>query len=231
MVIEFFGLPGAGKSTHARRLLRSLEPRGGMVLDRDGALRECLQKKDYGKFRNLFKRLPDGLRETVLGMPTALPEFHRFAMAHPALFHLVFEILAREGLPAHAREGVLYAFLLQAVQHQLFEEWLHPGRRLVVEEGFVQRGFTLLGYLPDRLRGVNDVNRYVSGIPRPDIAIWIDVDAETAMRRLSLRPDLPVLLQDHRPEERLRQLSAGRAVLAELSAALEKAENQGRSRS
>lgn len=206
--IELCGLPGSGKSALQAPFISELRRiTGRPVLDREAMVDRCLRRRDDGLIKNALKKFPGLVWKRFLGLEYALPEFHLFVSANPALMAQIFQSLVRPDFSDHSRQCVLYAVFRTIVEHSLATSFLKD-EILVADEGFVHRIFTVFGYLrfgvsDDELRSCAD------SIPLPDSLIHIEASPEICERRLSLRPAYPLLLSELTTEERIEQLRLG----------------------
>lgn len=215
------GLPGSGKTSLCRGLSKRLR-KIKSIYTTEKAIDICIKRKKSGCLKSIFKRFPRVLREPVIGVSTALHEYHLFASEHIGLCHQVFEVLDRENCKMEKCSLVTYAFIHQAIQYQLLKQHIHSSECVLVEEGFGQRGFTLFGYLSKKDKIEGDEERYVSNIPLPDILIWVKVDSFNAMRRLFKRNEIPLLLRNMTQKEILSKFEQGIESLKNISELMNK---------
>jgi hypothetical protein len=219
--IEFMGLPSAGKTSLCRGVARLFKG-NNFVFTTDQALNLSIKRRNSGRLKNLFKRLPEPLREPIIGTTMALPEFHIFMSEHIGLWHQVLEVLEREDCSIEKCRLITYSFLQQGVQYQLLKQYMHQSEYVLIEEGFGQRGFTLFSYLSKKDQMTADEERYVANIPLPDMLIWIMIDADNAVYRISKRAEPPVLLKGMTDDVMNSQLSWGGKVLEKIADFIER---------
>lgn len=197
--VDVIGLPAAGKSTLSAKLYDGLHSRGAHVLSRMQAESLCLRRRDVGLLKSVFKYLPPFLRDPVIGIQHALGEWHAFATRHVPLLSLVYEVLGREGVSPSFRDCLIYGFMQHGIQHELFRQYLMPDECVLWDEGFVHRGFTLLGYLPPDMVSDDDIERYITAMPSPSFVVWAYSELDVIMRRLEARVrvgiERPILLE------------------------------------
>lgn len=221
-VIEFMGLPGAGKSTLARAWLREPRRTGALLLANEEAVIRCLRRRDDGLIRNLLKRFPHFVWEPVAGSRNALSELHAFSCAHPDLFALVFELVRAESVPRPVRQCILFAWYRHASERQLLEDRLRPGEAALVEEGLAMALLSLLDCLPSEATGTGEIDRFIRWMPAPSALVWIDTPPPECAARLRRRPEMPLPWQDCSDRELLDRLSRGRRGLEHAFAACER---------
>lgn len=206
--IELCGLPGSGKSAFQAPVISELRRiTGRPVLDRKAMVNRCLRRRDDGLIKNALKKFPGFLWKRFLGLEYALPEFHLFVSANPALMTQIFQCLARPDVSNQARQYMLYAVFRTIVEHSLAASFLKD-EILVADEGFVHRIFTIFGYVRSGIRE-DEILLFADSIPLPDALIHIEASPEICERRLSLRPAYPLLLSELTREERIEQLRLG----------------------
>ncbi|MDY0042350.1 MAG: AAA family ATPase [Desulforhabdus sp.] len=220
--IEFMGLPGAGKTTLASVLLRTLRAKGMPVLSQAEAINLCIRRRDDGILINALKHLPKAWWEPCAGIQKALPEMHRFSYRHVSLLHLISSTIERNSLPENWSESFLYTFFRQFAEHQLAEDYLQKQEVRVVEEGFLHRGFTLFGYLAAASASDELLKRYVDSIPLPSAVIFIDVSPEECWGRLQKRVEPPVPLKAREKGDAIGQLAVGHSCLQRIAALSER---------
>ncbi|MCX6995980.1 MAG: AAA family ATPase [Kiritimatiellaeota bacterium] len=212
-IIEFMGLPGAGKSTLARVLLAELRQRGLSMRSNEEAVIHCVRRRDDGILMNVIKRLPFGVWEPIAGSRYALLEFQLFSSAHTPLLGLVFEILNRDPVPPALQQCILYALYLHYAERQLLETHLGEGESVVVEEGVAMGLLALLGSLPPGKPCEEDIERYARDMPASFGVVWVDADPAICAARLRRRPQLPLPWAACSDEALLAHLEYGRHIL------------------
>lgn len=215
--IEFCGIPGAGKTTLCNATLRLLKHQGCNILGRDEMVARAIRARDYGMIGNLVAAAFPRWRLEFLGVPHALPDWHRFVASHADFSALLHTWLAAPRTDANWRSDVYYSLLTTAFELQLAEE--SPAPQLL-DEGFAQRFFSLCGY-----RGLGqpeDPHRYAATMPRPTAVVWVSTPPSLCLDRIRKRPHLPVLLANESPATQAVRLAEGSAMLDGLATALEK---------
>jgi hypothetical protein len=202
--VEFLGLPGAGKSTLCREILAVLGT-DDKVFSCEQALDFCLRKRSKaGLPGKIVKTFPASFWKPLVGFDASIPEFHQFAVAHPALLQQVFSILTDPEIKQDWQSCILYVFVQLAVANVLFKNELPEDFRVFIEEGFVQGALTAFGYLPDTSDSkVLEISRYLEHCPLPDLVIYIDTPADVCLARLQNRSELPLILSGTEPLRRL----------------------------
>lgn len=213
MIVEFMGLPGAGKSTLAAMLLREMRRRERGWMSGSKAQIRCLRRRNDGLALSVAKRLPYGLWEPWAGLRRALGEVHEFSSDHPGWMRIVFETVESCDAPLSWRRCVLFALLMRVAERQLFNHHLSSVETAVVEEGLAHGAFTLFNIcVQDKPQNASPAS-YADSMPAPNTVVWVDASPETCAARLKQRPELPLLWQGYEPDDVLKRLYVGRDVL------------------
>ena len=205
--IELCGIPGAGKSTLATVARRTMKD----FLGREELVLEGLRRRDFGWIANALARLIPGWRRNFLGLPHGLNDWHRLVVGHPAFAFRLHAWLADVRTDEAWRACVFYALLATAFEFQLTREALRPA---LLDEGWVQRFFTLRGYRG--LGRTGDAALYAETMPRPAGVVWVSTPPATCAERLLRRYALPELLQGESDSALVPRLTEGQALLGEL---------------
>jgi thymidylate kinase len=219
--IEFMGLPGAGKSTLYKIFLDELHSTIPNVFAKDDAVQLGIKTRDDGLIRNLAKKFPAQLWEPLCGMRNALPELHLFSSDHPELLELIFSVLAREKMSPAARQCIVYTFFQLFAEHQLISRTFSDEAFVAAEEGFVQSGSMLLGYLPSEKIPIEDIMKFVQLMPSLHALVWVDTHPVYCLSRLKRRPELPIVLQKKDDQEVMRFMTQARSCFDFLFRGLE----------
>jgi hypothetical protein len=216
-LIEFAGIPGAGKTTLCPAILAELRMVGA-ALSHDEAVKACLRKRDRGGIPGrLVQALPEAFWMPLLGVESSWSELHKFSINHCGLIRLIFEMLEKSVTNPEWRECILYVFYLLGTEHELFNRWL-PLEPVVVEEGFIQGILSAVGYLPipdnKQIPG-NAIGRYLECSPLPESVIWVDTPPHVSLERLLARPELPLVLKPGDSSAKLQRLEYLQACLQE----------------
>lgn len=215
--VEFCGVPASGKSRLSSGLVTLLNKRGHKVFDRKTAVDIGLRKRNFGLIGGFVGACIPGWRRDFLGIPHSLNDWHHFTINYPHFVALIHDWLANSNADSIWRSCVFYSLLTSAFEFRVCNSLRYP---IVFDEGFVQRFYTLKGYCG--LGRVEDVARYVSVMPLPNILVSVGTDPEICLIRLKRRAELPLLLQ-HEPETLLiSRIKEGTELIAELSVELER---------
>jgi thymidylate kinase len=221
MHIEFYGLPGSGKTTLCEVFVAACRRLALNALDRQAAVRRCLRRRNDGLFKNALKRLPPFVWERFMGSDFALPELQAFAGANVGLVAHVCRALSARDMPTRNRQVILGAFFKNFAESELAMRHLGPEETFVMDEGNTHRAITLYGYVPDATPA-SEIQAYADLIPRPDVVFWMDADPGACEDRMATRGKKPYTrpfeLDALAPSERMRRLEQCRhcaAVMAE----------------
>lgn len=193
VVVEFVGLPGAGKSTLAARLLEELKAQGY-----DCAGRELLQAKDGGWLAGRSDRLRFWLRHLGLVRSTALAVLAVGAGGTEALRHA-----ARLG-----RWG------------SGFERLTNSGHQIIfLDQGVVQQAWSsLFRAASGRSRLLQLLDLILRDAPPRLAFVYCDVPLDVALQRIAARPEGRSTFDDLDQVEARRLLASHGTDLRELFA-------------
>lgn len=186
VVIEFAGTPGSGKTTvarHAADLLRAMgrTPATPVQLARDLAAR--------GLVGRLAAAAPDRLRRRLLWAVYLVESTVAgvwSVLRRPALAATLLAQRRRPATSMTRRRGVVRWFLRHAGTERLFRRRAIEGEVLLADEGYLHRAVQL--FASETERGVKDqLQRYVSAIPVPDLVVVVDTPVELCLERIEGR--------------------------------------------
>jgi hypothetical protein len=197
VIVEFVGLPGAGKSTICTALRKSLSEQGLPVwtrqdywsFGREGKGVLCNALRYFGLMKTVAMNVPLILQSTLSWRKTL------------SVFSLGYKLF------------VLKCFLMTVHEREVLRRLQHSGVALV-DEGALQRAYTIFfhfGALPDTPK----LATYVSRIWPPDILVYLKISAASALARLQSR-ELPVRMQQMSAEQKAVMLKDGEKFLERL---------------
>ncbi len=215
--IEFLGMPGVGKSTACRLLLRALRMRTVRVqlLDQ-AALGALLRGRRIPVFASLVSRMPRRLRLAALRLLDGSAHcqsqvFSAFRAQYPEFIDYIFEKNeTRISLGCRDNQVVLLWLLRLMWWYQLATDEGTDVEFLVSEEGFSGLGLSLLAYreAPSTDVWERAVREYFRCTPEPDAVVVLLTPVEVALHQMELRQwGYPTRMRGLPPSER-------RAVLA-----------------
>lgn len=193
MVVEFVGLPGAGKSTLAARLIEELRAQGY-----DCAGRELLRSKEGGLLAGRSARLRFWWRHFGLVRSTALTVVAVGAGGAEALRHA-----ARLGRWASG-----------------FERLTNSGHQIILlDQGVVQQAWSSLFRAASGRSRLLQLLDLILRDARPRLAfVYCDVPLEVALQRIAARPEGKSTFDDMDQAEARRLLASHSRDLRELFA-------------
>ena len=221
VIVELFGLPGSGKSFLAHELLRRLKDLGINALNRQTAVRLCLQRRDDGPLMAVLKKFPHAIWGRFVHEHHCLPELLNFFARHPALAALYQQDLSQNGAAESTIRNLLGAFAASCVERQLFESFSAADELILADEGFCHRFFTLYGNLVISRR-LEEIEQYLDLLPPLHGAIFIASPAALCAERMRQRKRWPVLLADAAEDQRMAVLQHGEELLRGLEAAMQR---------
>lgn len=221
VLVELFGLPGSGKSFLARELHRRLKELGINVLDRQTAVRLCLQRRNDGPLMAVLKKLPHLVWGRLAHEHYCLSELLNFFARYPSLAAVYQQELSRSGATAATIRNVLGAFAASCVERQLFESFSAGDELILADEGFCHRFFTLYGNLAIA-RSQEETEQYLDRLPPVHGAIFIASPAALCFERIQQRKRWPMLLTAAPEERRMVVLRHGEVLLHGLAEVLQR---------
>jgi hypothetical protein len=211
-VIEFMGLPGAGKTTGAALLRRGAGGGSRSCVPLEDAFWAASRREAAGVLKPLLLRMPRVIRSPLVGPMSRLDLGHLLLSRECAFFEVVFREM--KCLPdSRQRQSFLYALLIHGVQREVVERHFPRGLPVVAEEGLAQRAMTLFGYRPEEVEG-SRVAAYAGAMPKPAAVVWVDTAPAVCADRLARRRQPPFPLQSLPAAQWPSQLALGRRVLA-----------------
>ncbi|MEN8140612.1 MAG: hypothetical protein ABFR97_05240 [Thermodesulfobacteriota bacterium] len=195
--IEFAGLPGVGKTSVRRELVRSLQALSGAnrYLTAEEAVL-CVARKHIDKiYRYLLLALPNRI---ALKLSTYLfgRSLLRFGSQNTFLANWGegLESFLASGqysdLSVADRENVIAGFLETGSVFEVISREFVRDEIVFFEEGFVQKSFMFLSH-GDKFSSfpVDNVSRYLDSVPLPDVLVHVTSDIDTCYNRMISRPD------------------------------------------
>ena len=200
--IELLGLPGSGKTTLAKDIVKILRAKRRDVFTRwdakDAVMRKMIRKQSGWPWRFIscgayFAAYP--ILHLLWGRYRYLFAL-RFIGNYPQLVQQVIEAAVRSAPPESDREQahqvvsperLLSWFFDVACVYQAAQEFLATDDVLLIEEGLCQQAFYLLCTF--RKPDVDDrkLKRYLQLIPKPDVLIAVFVDPQECEERMQSR--------------------------------------------
>lgn len=184
VVLEFVGLPGAGKSTVAGLLEQAFESRGWSYANREMIARmKASRAERYGRLLDFFLRHPDELRAGLrLGLAVSPVSTVRLAQA--------------------LKYVSVWSYRLAEARRQGYE-------LVILDQGVIQDAWSLLLRGPWRDEMVHGlVSRTILRSGLSHALVYFDVPVEHAVRRIVERPTSESRFDLLDPADAARQLAA-----------------------
>ena len=172
MTIEFYGLPGSGKTTTAAALHRRLIARGiDAELCRPG---ERIRNKGLGAKTVLFIKELIWRRRILASLPFR-------------------EILSKNSL--RDLKLLLSSFAYTSMYYEDSPSFGEKSSEVVIiDEGFFQRLFSLFAF--QEADDVKRIETYLDALPPVDLRIYLKTEVDTSMQRMKQRGSLPIRMQN-----------------------------------
>lgn len=198
MIIEFAGMPGAGKSTLVGTARETLAHLGyfPMASEKEAGP-YCLKRSLPGRL--ICRAFPQRWHQRLLwGTFRRLLYWHRltFAIQQRRLTRHVLRHLWKKNLTLRDKLEVLDYYLHISSFYQYFSERLQPGEVLILEEGLVHRA-TSIHAAPDAAPCPADVLEYLELIPGTALAIFVRASREVCAQRVQARGQQRRYLGEH----------------------------------
>jgi thymidylate kinase len=187
MIIEFIGIPGAGKTTLQTTVVDYLNAQGYCAYSVVEAARPLTGRTMVGRAIN--RLAPPTWRRPLLWQ--AFYHFSRanrirFYAQHAELMRLVWRFQRQRPLSSQDRLHVLHWFYHQTGVYEFLRHRVGPKDVVIFDEGFIHRVVQLFASeneWPDPAA----VTAYIDLIPRPDLVIHPTAPSEVCERRVYAR--------------------------------------------
>ena len=209
--VEFLGLPGAGKSTVERLLVRELK-RSMTVYDENALTRKALFRHIRQRHRGRLKvgafiagRLL--LRNVYAVTKYEVGAFNRFNLEHSALTGLIMEAASNDSVPLSRKEKICKLWFKFTSAWQLAKESGPPRDMTIWSEGFAQRGLSAVSLCrPETANAL--LETYACTIPKPSCLVHVVASPENLTTRMNQRArGLPEPLRSMKDRERLAYIN------------------------
>ena len=187
-VVEFLGLPGAGKSTMRREVIASMKEAGQSAVDLPTAMLAAIRLHGADRLTRAVAIVTRSSSSPVWRRAYArstdrFTALTRFLAANPEVMEVVLATQRqRRGRDLH-QERVLSWILSLMANTQLVEETAGRFDWLFIDEGFCQRAIALFGIGFD---GKDEIllRSYLGAIPLPEILIVVEASPSVCEARL-----------------------------------------------
>jgi len=186
--IEFFGLPGTGKTTLAHELCVFLKSKNHKALLAEQALYVAMQRSaHYYELRYPIKYCSYDFGKRWLQELYMQPRFsydplNRFLSEHEKMLETLCAIFQH---PESIQEcALLIKWLVRLCNgYQLAKENLKHDEILLIDEGFCNRAISIFGYGREPI-DPGKLRKYIRCMPAPDGVICVEAPLETREKRL-----------------------------------------------
>ena len=209
--IEFLGVPGAGKSTLQRGLIRFLRAEIGKAYALDEAIHISILRamKNGGRTRSFLRRFiylsgTRGLRSVFPYPAEQVAAYGRFSVQHAQLMTIVHEVIMQVRMRDADQQMILRHVFREFSGFQLIKENMSSDETIVMDEGFCHRAIALFARRSYLKR--EDIREYARSIPLPDAVCMIDADLDECDHRLARR-DYPYILRGLSAPLRMEKLN------------------------
>jgi Ser/Thr protein kinase RdoA (MazF antagonist) len=172
IVVEFLGVPGAGKTTLMEAARKFFHEEGFRAYSAVDAARPLAQRTAVGRFVTRF--VPARFRKQVLWQAFYYNSFFyrfKFIRRQFRLYQFVLRSQWRRPPESAVRERrVLYWFHRLMGTYEFLKKFAKPGEVLVFDDGFVHRAVHLNASMVETPIPEN-IKTYLDLIPQPDIVI------------------------------------------------------------
>lgn len=202
--IQFFGLPGSGKTYLLNQLKAYLSDEVQIkVVSRNELIIQALRQRDNGPISSILKKIPPAIWHRVIHEDHCLQEFLNFICEYPQLFKYVFTVINQAGAICTGElRSMLGALARTSVEHTLISSLQDHEMSilLLADEWFYHRFYTLFANC--RLfPTVEQINEFVDLVPATDGAIFIASHGALCQQRIRQRKDIPVYLACYSEQE------------------------------
>lgn len=220
--IEFFGIPGVGKTTAYQQCLKILKRRRKNACSLNEAayqaLGSCTQTEHL---RFLPRLLPYSIGQRLLArIPKTTDDilyttFQRFLAQHPRLADIVQHYQLLSSQDAHDLGLLAFWWFVELfAKYQLICEGVSRETWMLLDEGFCQRVVSIFAYLPShKYPDISDnLKTYIANIPLPDSVFFLTASPEIVKARMDAR-GYPMRMRSMPPDERLAILERAASLL------------------
>ena len=193
--MEFIGLPGSGKSSVKKGMIRRLRQHSQVCLTLEEALLSSLKRSRDDIFTHyLLRILPNGVSERLLNSLFIRSRYRFIAQNHflsnaSASLHVILASEPFQLMSCEERGLALSRFLRTAITYQAVREQINEAIPVAFDEGFFQRG-TSLFLLPSWDRNsvrAESVFPYFDAVPSPDLLVLVEADSGKCLNRIESR--------------------------------------------
>lgn len=224
--IQFFGLPGSGKTYLLNKIREELQRNKVSIVVREELIVKSLQQKDEGFITGLVKKMPSTVWYRVKHEDYCLQEFLDFTGKNFPLSTFVFKLLEKSDVLAEQLRSALGAFARTSIECEMFfgKETVTSHDILLADEWFYHRLYTIFAnclLYPT----AEQVKEFVSYVPDTEGTVFIATPPELCVTRMRQRKHIPQFLSKYSFEE-MEEVLSTYYNLFELLFSVLKAENK-----
>ena len=195
--IEFIALPGAGKSTIQKLLIKQLQDTNNpQWLTANEAFYQAARKNIDIHLRLFLKLTPPSFAIKLIEKINNRSQWQQEAqctfLAKYGKALAVFLSSEAYHFSSNAdRQKVILAFLQVVSQQQCIQDHGFIDKNILYDEGLIQKSIMFIpanGKGKDNWSDSGNINEYLKCIPKPDILIFIKTSVETSLKRMYSRP-------------------------------------------
>ncbi len=194
--IQFFGLPGSGKTYLFNKLRERLITEKYSVVSREEMVIEALRNRDDGQISRLIKKTPPVVWHRVIHEDYCLQELLDFIGKNPAMYSFLFKVFEQADIEGKYLRALIGSFARTSIEHELLTSSPNGSKGLfLTDEWFYHRLYTLSANCkisPDYKK----VKEYIELVPITDGAIFIATPPEVCFDRIYERRDIPEFLSN-----------------------------------
>ncbi len=191
--IEFMGPPGAGKSRLHEEFMNIVRDKSNIISSETAlynAVKDNLHSKK--KVLSFIKLLPHHVVRPILSLLSSitsqrLKQLANFELSNPDLYNFVLKKLKSNKRKNWDRETLNGINLFCSLYSLISQNRLNQKYFVIFDEGFFQRGFSILGTNPLIKPKRKDIAYYIDHMPLPKIVMYISADPHTCINRMNKR--------------------------------------------
>lgn len=186
--IEFFGIPGAGKTTLCKLIYKELKKYENIELY-NIAYKKCLRNeniKDFNVFRFLRFYIIDKLMKgNYIPYNKYSKEVIEFINSDNHFFTNMLKYINNNVTPTR-RDFVLKYFLLDIYKWNIIVKNNHCKQTVLMDEGFVQRALNI--YMNIQGKNIEDnLDSFFNMVSLPSVVVYVSCDVRDSLKRMSKR--------------------------------------------
>lgn len=192
--IEFIGIPGSGKTTIRKNIVKRIKNIGETkFLSIEEAILEVARKKIDKVYRVILKTLPKSLALIVSNklLNRNLLQYNAqntFFAKWGKSFEVFLKSSAFAKMPVIDREIVISGFIEIGSLYECINGYFSDETVVLFEEGFIQKSFMFISPFDNEFKDKTEVFNYLESIPHPDLVIYVNIDFASCYERMLVRP-------------------------------------------